>query len=221
MRKKKARTSKRKKRRLHYGSNEWQRVTRVFENEIIPIVKTLKSNNNRLTVRARRSLGNYLVIRLVSMTEYYFSNIVRRLVDERNLDASKIMTKKSLKEQLSKGQDTAGELVAMTPNYANYVEIDGVLSKLLDLKFLSTVRELDRTDPYKKYAEGAVPLNNNWKEFKEMFDLRDDIVHEMKDAVLCSTKLLSLADNTMNFLDAASWICHPEFSNYESNRIIR
>ena len=55
-----------------------------------------------------------------------------------------------------------------------------------------------------------------------MFDLRDDIAHEMKDAKLSKTRLLSLADNTMNFLDAASWMCHEKFFHLEdNNRIIR
>jgi hypothetical protein len=137
-------------------------------------------------------------------------------VDERNLDASKIMNKESLEEEVKKEQYTAGELVATNFNYSNYDEIQKVLSRLLDLDFLGTARELDRTDPY-TYVKGAISLNNNWEQFKEMFDLRDDVTHEMKDVELSRTELLSLADNTMNFLDAASWICHPDFIKYEQN----
>ena len=194
--------------RLHGGDDEWQRVNRTFETEIEPIVKTIK--NARLTARVRESLGNYLVIRLVSMTDYYFSNRLSRMIDEGKLDASKVMDKKSLDEELNKGHYTAGKLVAMNFNYSNYEDIQKILSKLLDLDFLSTVRELERTEPY-KYVEGANSLDNNWDDFRKMFDLRDDIAHEMKDSKLSKTQLLSLADNTMNFLDAASWICHPEF----------
>jgi hypothetical protein len=215
---KKPHPSKRKLSRLHYGADEWQRVTQTFETEIEPIVKAIKSP--RLAGRLKESLQNYLIIRLVSMTDYYFSNIVRRLVDEQKLDAFKVMDKKSLEEEVNRGRYTAGQIVATTFNYANYEHIQTILSGLLDIDFMETVRELDRTDPY-KYAKGAISLDNNWEEFRKMFDLRDDIPHEMKDARLSKRRVFSLADNTINFLEAASWICHPEFRNYENNRIIR
>jgi hypothetical protein len=200
--------------RFHYGRDEWQRVNRTFKNEIEPIVKTIE--NPRSIARVRRPLGNYLVIRLVSMTDYYFSNIVRRLVDERNLDTSRIIDKKSLEEVVKKGKYSAGQLVGTNYNYANYDDIQKVFSELIDLDFLGTIRELERTDPY-KYVKRAISLDNNWREFKQMFDLRDDIAHEMKDTGLSQRKLVSLADNTMNFLDAASWICHQDFMKYENN----
>jgi hypothetical protein len=217
--KNKARVNKRKMKRLHYGDDEWPRVNRTFKTEIKPILRVIR--NPRLRARTRESLQNYLVIRLVSMTDYYFTNIVRRLVDERNLDASKVLQKKSLKEEVKKGQHTAGEFLATGyQNYSNCKDVQKVLSKLLDIDFMSTIRELDRTDNY-TYVKGAISLDNNWDEFRRMFDLRDDIAHQMEDSKLSTTQVLSLADNTMNFLDAASWICHPEFFNYESNRIVR
>jgi hypothetical protein len=217
--KKKAHVNRHKMKRLHGGDDEWRRVNRTFETEIEPIVNALR--NPRLKARVRESLGNYLIIRLVSMTDYYFSNRISRMIDEGKLDASKVMDKKSLEEELKKGQYTAGAFVGTNFNYSNYEDIQKILSRLLDLNFLSTVRELDRTDPY-KYVKGAISLESNWDHFREMFDLRDDIAHEMKDAKLSKTRLLSLADNTMNFLDAASWMCHEKFFHLEdNNRIIR
>jgi hypothetical protein len=91
-----------------------------------------------------------------------------------------------------------------TFDYANYDQIQYSVSGLLDLDdFFGTVRALDKGDPY-KYVIGAILLEKNFEEFKAMFDLRNDIVHGMKDANLSNRKLSSLADNTMNVLDAAS-----------------
>jgi hypothetical protein len=209
MGKKKARFDKRKMRRLHYGP-EWPTVNQPFEDEIKPILRALK--NSQLKVSVRRSLENYLVIRLVSMIEYFFSNIVRRMVDERKLDVSKFFDEKSLEEKMKEGR-TADQIAVSTFVYANYDQIQYSVSGLLDLDdFFGTGRALDKGDPY-KYVIGAILLEKNFEEFKEMFDLRNDIVHGMKDANLSisNRKLSSLADNTMNVLDAASWICHPKF----------
>jgi hypothetical protein len=107
----KAHVSMRKKKRLHGDDDEWKRVNRTFKTEIEPIVKAIKSP--RLTASVRKSLGNYLIIRLVSMTDYYFSNRVSRMIDEGKLDASRVMNKKSLNEEINKGKHTAGELVAL------------------------------------------------------------------------------------------------------------
>jgi hypothetical protein len=175
--KKRVYVNKGKMNRLHGGDDEWQRVNRNFKTEIEPIVKTIK--NPRLTARVREPLGNYLVIRLVSMTDYYFSNRLSRMIDEGKLDASKVMDKQSLDEEVNKGKYTAGALVATNFNYSNYDDIQKILSKLLGLNFLSTVRELDRTHPY-EYVEGGISLDNNWDDFRVMFDLRDDIAHEIR-----------------------------------------
>lgn len=144
------------------------------------------------------------------MIEYFFSNIVRRMVDERKLDVSKFFDDKSLEEKMKEGR-TADQIAVSTFDYANYDQIQYSVSGLLDLDdFFGTVRALDKGDPY-KYVIGAILLEKNFEESKAMFDLGNDIVHGMKDANLSSRKLSSLADNTMNVLDAASWICHPKF----------
>jgi hypothetical protein len=213
----KARPSKRKMQRLHYG-REWPEVRRTFFNEIEPIVKTLR--NPRLKTRTRESLQNYLVMRLVSMTDYYFTNIVRRLVDERKLDASKLFKEKSLQEEVNNAKYTEAQIVATHFNYSNYDDIQKVLSELLRFDFMAKIIELDRIYNF-TYIKGGILLHENWDEFRKIFDLRDDIAHEMKDSNLSKEQVLSLADNTMIFLDAASWICHPEFNPKIADRVIR
>jgi hypothetical protein len=85
-----------------------------------------------------------------------------------------------------------------------------VLSEVLGFDFMDRVRSLDSSDPY-HYLKGATVLHINWDDFRKLFELRDDIAHEMKDSGLTTIQAISLADNAMNFLDAASCICHPNF----------
>ncbi len=205
--------------RLHYG-REWPRVNQTYENEIKPIVKTLR--NPQLKTRTRQSLQNYLVIRLVSMTDYYFTNIVRRLVDEEQRNASNLFKGNSLQEEVQKWKYTVGQMVDTGFNYSNYEDIQKVLLELLGFDFMATVKKPDRKDPYHYVKDTiAIFLHNNRDEFRKMFDLGDDIAHEMKDSNLPRTQALSLADCAMNFLDAASWICHPEFNPKSITTAIR
>lgn len=94
------------------------------------------------------------------MIDYYFTNIVRRMVEERKLDGSKVLHKKSLEEEVNKGKHTAAEFVGTVPNYSNYEDTQNALSKLLDINFMSTVREMDRTDQY-TFFPGAILLHKN------------------------------------------------------------
>ncbi len=208
MRKKRAKYDERKMMRRHFRK-EWPLVDQSFEKEIKPLLGALK--NSDLDTRVRGSLGNYLIIRLVSMMEYFFSNKVAKIVDERDLDASRILDEESLEEQKKQGH-AAGQIVLSTFSYENYDQIQYVFSALLDLDFFGTVRALDSGNPY-KYVKGAISLEKNFEEFKAIFDLRHEIVHGMKDANLSIRKFSSLVNNTINVLDAASWICHPEFKN--------
>jgi hypothetical protein len=68
-------------------------------------------------------------------------------------------------------------------------------------------------------VKGAISLEKNFEQFKAIFDLRHEIVHGMKDVNLSIRKFSSLVDNTINSLDAASWICDPEFKN-RGSRVI-
>lgn len=156
---------------------------------------------------------NYVIIRLVSMMEIFFTNQARRIVDEQQLDISDLVDEKSLQEALSKGQ-SKGQLIATNFDFARYSEISRVFSKFLIIDFFGTVKALDARDRY-WYVVGAISMDKNWDKFQDMFELRNDIVHEMKNADMKNRDIRSLCDNVMNVIDAAFWIFHSEFPKYE------
>jgi len=49
-------------------------------------------------------------------------------------------------------------------------------------------------------------MNKNWDNFQKLFDIRNDIVHQMADANLSTHQIASIADNALNVMDAASYI---------------
>jgi hypothetical protein len=78
------------------------------------------------------------------------------------------------------------------------------------MDFFEVVKKIDWYNPY-KYVKGSRPMSENWNRFMEMFGLRNQIVHEMKDVDLSKTILSSNCDNTMNFIDASIFIVDPTF----------
>lgn len=207
--KKRVRVNRRKMSRLR--NDLWIRYERDFDNEIRPILKMLP--DKQMADGIKQSLRNYVIIRLVSLMECFFSNIARRMVDEQKLDVTSLVDHKSLQEVIEKGL-TVGQLVATNFDFTNYSTISKFFSKLLQLDFFKTVQALDKRDRY-WFVVGAISLDKNWSEFERMFELRNDIVHAMKNATLSNRAIRSLCDNTMNVMEAAIWICHPDFPHYD------
>jgi hypothetical protein len=52
-----------------------------------------------------------------------------------------------------------------------------------------------------------------------MFDIRTGIVHDMDEVTISDDKLFSLADNTLNFLEAAIFIVELQFRKEVIDRI--
>jgi hypothetical protein len=180
----------------------------MLEGEIVPLFKTLANSNT--DPKLRQSLVNYVVIRLVSSIENFFSNEIRRLIDCGDFDLSSLVRDMSEFDKVCTPVYTRGKLIGCGFNFANSDAIQDVASELLKLDFFDTVRTLDRLDPY-WHIKGTLTLEENWFNFLAMFELRTDIVHALADAKLTDIELMSLCDNTMNVLDAAAWIFHKDF----------
>lgn len=200
----------------------WTRAEDFFDGEIKPIVDVLQSE--QITKNHEAWLKNYLVIRLVSVMEDFFKTLVRERVDEYKIPLSLLysgeakMSIRHLDELLSNkknGTRTIGEIIANESSFANFMEINTLFTKLLksDKKFgrcgkdfLSGIKQLDWYNPYKKKFSRAKSLNKNWDNFQKVFDVRNDIVHRMKNAELSIHQIASLSDNALNAMDAASAI---------------
>jgi hypothetical protein len=59
--------------------------------------------------------------------------------------------------------------------------------------FFSAIKKIDWYDPLKIFKD-AISMNKNWDNFENMFNLRNDIIHHMKDANLSIKQAVSLAD---------------------------
>jgi hypothetical protein len=199
---------------------------RFYHNEIAPIIEFIKHNKGNYNEIAK-SLRKYLVISCVSLAEDFLSHLIYRVIDENHIDIFSIVDveKEDVNEKISKQQKntnriiTKGEYVAANNNFANAEAINSVFTKLLstdkefqklNIDFFEAVKRIDDFDPY-KYVKRARRISLNWNNFILMFELRTDVVHEMKEINMPDSKLFSLCDNTMNFLEASIFICEPQF----------
>jgi hypothetical protein len=201
----------------------WRRGKDFFVREIEPIVEVLQSK--KLGESHETWLKNYLVIRLVSIMEDFFKTLVKGTVDRYNLQLSLLyegevsmrlgILDEMLKRRNNKLILTRGQIVANEFNFANYEVINTKFTALLNSKekfgelgidFFSAIKKLEWYDPLEIF-KGAKPMNENWDNFEKIFFVTNEIVHHMIDVNLSRDEIISLCDNTLNVMDAASFIC--------------
>lgn len=199
------------------GNQIFPRVRGIYFNEMHPILEALDGNS--LSPELKLSLKNYLIILLVSTTEQYLSNHVARMIDKHKdtLNISKVVDNDisipiSKLDQLANKKVTAGKLIASSINFANPVLVNSFCSKLFswDDSF-QKIREYSQADPPGDYYFlDTISLNKNWNKFIAMFEMRNTIVHGLKQAKLSTHELRTLCNNTMVFLESASVIYNPD-----------
>jgi len=205
----KPRIDKRKLAKLHY-SLEWPRAKRYYIHEMTPILDKLLDDT--FDSRLRKPLTKYLIISNVSVIEDFLSNLIRRIIDENDLDISELITDeiKTILQEKQFQKLTKGEVIAASYGYANLKHIDYVFSKLLKFPFIEYILRISREDPARD-IKGAILLHKNWEKFEEMFDARNKIVHAMADVQLSNRAIISLCDNTLSFMDIASALREPSY----------
>jgi hypothetical protein len=205
-------------------------VNRFYYVEMLPIIDNIANKN--FDARLKVPLRKYLVILCVSLIEDFMIKRARRMIDEYKIDFSGLVKRDielllSEHEQQTKQRLSKGEYILLKHNFANLVEINSVFSNLLksdpdfnalNMDFIEAVKKIDWYDPY-KYIKEARSIFLNWDNFVKMFDVRTEIVHELGDIRFSDSKLFSLCDNTMNFLDATDFICNPEFKQHVIDRL--
>jgi hypothetical protein len=192
-----------------------------FDGDIRPIVNQLQ--NRELNEQQTIWLTHYLIIRLVSIMEYFFRNLIHQRIDEYNISLDKFLDGHVMipvgrfDEMLGMRNKlilTRGQVVANEFNFANYKEINKIFTAFLKsnekfdklgIDFFSAVKKIDWHDPLRIF-EGAVSMNKNWDNFQKLFDVRNNIVHDMADANLSAHQIASISDNALNVMDAASYI---------------
>lgn len=120
----------------------------------------------------QESLSNYFIIKVISLIESYCKSKVEFLIDEQGLVYDELKLSISLPD-LNKiknsGEITPGKIVTSELNFQDPTVINMVFSKLLQINdfFFELTRK-----PHSDFMK-------DWqKEYRELLDLRNKIVHE-------------------------------------------
>lgn len=182
-------------------------VRTLSETEVKPIIESLSKDSISETIK--QSLRKYLIVLLISTLEYFFKNEVRRIVDKNDLDTSELfegkisLTVTDLDQLLKDKTLTKGSIVASSFNFMNLDEIDGVFSNLLQMKFLHYVRMFNDINQTSQVFDGH-PIPLEYRRMREAYELRHEIIHELKDVHLTKTKVKELWDNALNIMEIAN-----------------
>lgn len=130
---------------------EWPHVARAFYNEMLPTLDFLL--DDKVDANLKRCLKNYLVVTLVATIEDCLRNLARRIIDEYQLDVSKIINENitlpiSLLDRIADKELTKGRLVASNFNFANPHVANEFFSKLMDVDFFGFILKMDKKDPF-------------------------------------------------------------------------
>src|SRR5579863_2429535 len=100
--------------------------------ELKPIFVALK--NKKLDKKLERHLKNYLIIRIVTISENYFGNKARDIIDKYDVDITRLVTLaeiKNLDSLMETTHRTKGDIIASNYSFQNELQIDYVFSQLL------------------------------------------------------------------------------------------
>jgi hypothetical protein len=133
-----------------------------------------------------KHLKNYLIIRLVSIMEIYFQNLVVRLVDDYDLPLNNLFKNENVNIPLSIFDKikkfSKGKIIATNLRFQSRLEINEVFSSLLDYKFIEQIKKQTvKEDP-------PNPFIRNWDKFLEIFDERHLIIHALDSVEKYSKK---------------------------------
>lgn len=162
--------------------------------------------NEEISNELRQSLRKYLIISLIASMEYFFRNEAKNIVDNNDMDITRLFNGEisfslsNLDIMLKNKYLTKGNIVASSFNFAILDEVNDLFSKLLDLDFLDYVHKLNDIDQTRFVLDGH-PIPIDYGKLKEAYQIRNEIVHELKDMNLSNWKILSLWDNLLAIID--------------------
>lgn len=154
-------------------------------------LQSIQKNISTQPKEMQESLSNYFIIKVISMIETYCKDKVERLIDKQGLEYDELKLSISLPDlnKIKKSGDiTPGKIVTSELNFQDPKVINMVFSQLLQIDFFSAIKK------EASYME-------NWqKEYRELLDLRNKIVHENYNVgILNRGQLFSYMVIYMNF----------------------
>jgi hypothetical protein len=77
------------------------------------------------------------------------------------------------------------------------------------MDFFEAIKKVDALMPFIRFVKGARSLSHTWDDFINIFELRTEVVHDMKEIDMSDRRLKSCCNNTMTFLSAAIFVVDP------------
>lgn len=174
-----------------------------FDTSLSPVIEILASTTNNLELE--RHLKNYFIIRVVTILEVFFNELVVKLIDEYCLPYKKLfdddLVQISLSrfEEIKTGKITKGKIIASNFNFQKKEDINKVITNLIGIPFFDKIRNLYRIGTENnKFVQ-------NWDTFFEIVNDRHKLVHtlshkpkysvkEMKEIIRAGEELIFLTD---------------------------
>ena len=193
-------------------------LARFMSEEFEPILEIIK--NKKPSKELEQVLKKYLIIRTVTLIEEFYKNTVSYYIDDFNFQPKGLFQEEQLTislsnlELLTKEKITKGKIIASSFNFQNPDDIHLVMSKMINDNFFEKMEKV--FDANAKWAS----KNNNksaiitMKNFLEIFDLRNSIVHTMKITVKKNTQeMKSLQFGILLFLGYSKVLLASKISN--------
>jgi hypothetical protein len=202
---KKARSSATSKKGPHLGA-----AMDYCENEISPILQLLHGKETPEIIK--KSFKRFLIISLVSAFEFYFKNMAAYYVDKNSVDLTRLFKNElcfklsDLDSMLKGNLLTRGNIVNSSVNFDDLNQINSFVSKLLNINFFKYLYEENSRDKCKMMIRNAPPIDINYKNLLEAFELRHEVVHELAEVSYSYSRIVHLWDNAMNIFDIANTI---------------
>jgi hypothetical protein len=176
------------------------------------IRKTVYSlRDETIDYQIKNQLKKYLIVELVSVFEYYFKNMTAYFVDHNKVDLSILFEDtitfklSELDSMLADTASTRGDIIVSSLKFGDLDEVNSIVSKLLDIDLFEYLFKENKGNKYKMMVKGP-PIDINYKNLYEAFELRHKVVHELGFVGYNYTKIVNLWDNVMNMFDIANTI---------------
>jgi len=164
--------------------------------EIDPILLEIKKRKKGDFIR--KSLCNFIIIRTVSIFEFYMLNEIGRLADKDKKTASEFFKDVRIDVPIS-------HQLASMYNFAHIKDVNMLMSKFIGEDFLKAIftESIEYAPNYsleREHVKYTKPLHKNWKNVLEIFDYRDNIIHHRKLYDFTWTEIRNIVGGIMQFI---------------------
>jgi hypothetical protein len=195
-----------------YRNKTYKEIIEFCNKEVKPSIYSLSSKApNQLDSHIKNQLKRFLIIELVSVFENYFKYMTAYYVDKNKVDLSILFEDtitfklSELETVLDDARHTRGNIIVSSLKFDGLDKVNKIVSKLLDIDFFKYLYEENTHDKCRMMVKGP-PIDINFKNLYEAFELRNKVVHELEQVTYNYTKIVGLWDNVMNIFDIATTI---------------